>query len=176
MLMLSNTLHNRPIMSLRSGAQIGVAVQPIINPHNLKILGWWCSSNAQPGDLVLLSDDIRENMPTGLAINDETDLCAPSDLVRHKDILQIHFQLIDKTVKTKSSKLGKVSDFSYDDSMFVQKLYVEKPLVKVFSANDTLLIDRNQILEVTDDYILVDEADSKVSRAKAIRANTAPAT
>src|SRR5665213_1382953 len=158
MLMLSKSLLNRPVISLRSGTQTAVALNPIINPHNLKIMGWWCKTSA--GQMrVLLADDVRELVPDGLAINDEDDLCAPEDLVRHREILDIGFQLMDKPVRTKRGKLGKVSDYSYNDGMYVQKLYVARPLRKVFTTEDTLLIDRTQILEVTDHYILVRDTE-----------------
>src|SRR5581483_11422954 len=146
-------------MSIRTGNKIGTAVEPIINPHNLKIDGWWCKVNRQ--NLVLLSEDVREIIPQGLAINDLDALSSPEELVRYKEVLNIKFQLLDKLVKTKRHKLGKVSDFSYNDGMFVQKLYVAKPLVKIFSNEDVLLVDRTQILEVSDSYILVKDTDVK---------------
>ncbi|MBX4188566.1 hypothetical protein KW792_00505 [Candidatus Saccharibacteria bacterium] len=158
MLMLSKSLLNRPIMSLRIGSQIGVATEPLINPHNLKIMGWWCKTTGGQTK-VLLAEDIRELMPNGLAVNDEDDLSLPEDLVRHKEVLEIAFQLLDKPVRTKRHKLGKVSDYSYNDGMFVQKLYVARPLRKVFTTEDTLIIDRTQILEVTDHYILVRDTE-----------------
>lgn len=156
---MSKNLYNRPVMSLRSGSQIAVALEPIINPHNLKILGWWCSPSDGRGRLVLLSEDVRELVPQGLAVNDEDVLSSPEDLARHREILDIKFQLIDKNVRTKRQKLGKVSDFSYSEGMFVQKLYVARPVTKIFSSQDTLLIDRTQILEVTDSYILVRDTE-----------------
>lgn len=151
-------------MSLRTGRQVAVANEPIINPHNLKIVGWWCSPRSARSRLVLLSEDVRELMPQALAINDEDALSTPEELVRHREILDIKFQLTDKTVRTKRQKLGKVSDFSYNDGMFVQKLYVARPVTKIFSSQDTLLIDRSQILEITDSYILV--RDGEVSAAE----------
>ncbi len=166
--MLSNTLRNKPILSLRSGGAIATAVDVVIDPNNLKIIGWWCSSPQYPGDSVLLADDVREMLPNGLAVDDESAISATADLVRHREILQIKFSLIGKLVKTKHHKLGKVSDFTYDEGMFVQKLYVTKPLTKVFATEDTLLISRSQILEVTDSYILVDEADSRETSASAV--------
>ncbi len=175
MLMTSGSLRNRPIMSLRSGTQVATAIEPIIDPHNLKILGWWCQAPKSKEQLVLLAEDVRERMPSGLAINDEDALSALTDLVRHHEILNIKFQLIDKPVKTKRQKLGKVSDFTYDDSMFVKKLYVSRSLVKVFTSEDVLMIDRSQILEVTDSYILVDEADAKETSKATVPAG-APAT
>lgn len=169
MLKLSSSLRNQPVMSLRSGGPVATAVEPVINPHNLKILGWWCKA---PGgkELVLLADNVREVMPTGLAVNDEEALSTPDELVRFSEILDIRFQLIDKSVKTKRQKLGKVSDFSYNDGLFVQKLYVARNLVKVFSSVDTLLIDRVQILEVTDHYILVRDSDVRVGEEELVSA------
>jgi hypothetical protein len=154
-------LLNRPVMSLRSGGQIGLAETPIINPHNLKILGWWCST--PDGRQVLLAEELRDTMPEGLAVNDEAALSDPSDLVRHQEILDINFELMDKPVRTKRQRLGRVSDYSYNEGMFVQKLYVARPLRKVFSAEDTLIIDREQIIEVTDKYILVRDTEVKAT-------------
>lgn len=149
-------------MSLRTGAQVAVAQTVIVNPHNLKILGWWCKGTAGQ-KLILLAEEIREAMPDGLAVNDEDALSDPADLVRHKEVLELGFDLMDKQVKTKRHKLGKISDYSYNDGWFVQKLYVARPLRKVFITDDTLIIDREQILEVTDHYILVRDTDIRVS-------------
>jgi hypothetical protein len=165
MLKLSSSLQNLNIVSLRTGGSVGLAQRPIVNPHNLKIIGWWCRMPGRPEPLVLLAEDIRETDNGGLAINDEEDITGAEDLVRQKEILDINYDLIGKPVKTKRSKLGKVSDFSYNDGLFVQKLYVERPMVKVFSMEDTLIIDRKQILEVTDHYILVNDADIKATEA-----------
>jgi hypothetical protein len=162
MLRLSASLINQPVLSLRSGSRIATATEPIINPHNLKIVGWWCKAPAGK-EPVLLADNVREIMPSGLAVNDEADLSDPKDLVRHDDILKIRFQLLDKLVKTKRHNLGKVSDYSYNDGLFVQKLYVARSLVKVFSKEETLLVDRTQILEVTDHYFLVRDSDVKAT-------------
>ncbi|MGH7157084.1 MAG: hypothetical protein ACREGG_03180 [Candidatus Saccharimonadales bacterium] len=174
MLKLSKSLMNQPVMSLRSGGQIAVAIEPIINPHNLKILGWWCKGSGGQTQ-VLLADDVREVIPNGLAVNDGEALSTPEDLVRHKEILGIRFELMDKPVKTKRQKLGKVSDFSYNESLFIQKLYVARPLRKVFTPEDTLLIDRTQILEVTDHYILVRDVEVKATAEDFATAPVVPA-
>ncbi|HVX58586.1 MAG TPA: hypothetical protein VG964_02515 [Candidatus Saccharimonadales bacterium] len=163
MLRLSKSLTNQPIMSLRLGGRIATAVEPIINPHNLKIVGWWCKARGHAEDLVLLAEDVREVLPEGLAINDDDALSLPADLVRHKEVLDINFRLLEKPVRTKRHKLGRVEDYSYNEGMFVQKLYVGRPLVKVLTTDPTLLIDRTQILEVTDSYILVKDPEVKAT-------------
>lgn len=174
MLKLSDSLKHTNVISLRTSGTVAIAEEPIINPHNLKILGWWCTGPASRERLVLLADDVREQIPAGLAINDEEDMTPPEDLVRFKEVLDIKFEPIGKTVKTKRSKIGKVYDYSYNDGMFIQKLYVERPLTKVFSTEDTVLIDRNQIIEVTDSYILVKDTDIKAGEKVTARV-TAPA-
>ena len=163
MLKLSGSLFNRPVVSLRSGQAIAIATAPIINPHNLKIIGWWCNVPGN-GQMVLLAEDVREDIDKGLAVNDDDALSGPTDLVRHKEVLDTHFELMNKTVKTKRSKIGKIHDFSYNDGMFVQKLYVARSLVKVFTNEDTVVIDRTQILEVTDSYILVRDTEVKATK------------
>lgn len=137
-----------------------MATEPIFNPHNLKIVGWWCNVG-EPKPMILLSEHVREMMPNGLAVDDHDDLSEAEDLVRHHEILEADFKLIDKLVRTKRQKLGKVSDYSYNEGLFVQKLYVSRPLHKVLTSDTTLLIDREQILEVTDQYILVKDTDIK---------------
>lgn len=175
MLRMSASLFNRPVLSLRADKPIATAVQPIINPHNLKILGWWCK--AASGQTVLLTDNVREVSPAGLVINDEEDLSLPAELARHKEILDVRFELMGKLVKTKRQKIGKVSDYSYNDGLFVQKLYVTRSLMKVFSNEDTVIIDRTQILEVTDHYILVQDTELKAGQEEAVPAEAAlPAT
>lgn len=166
MLKLSKNLQNLKVISLRTGGPIAIAMNPIINPHNLKIIGWWCRVPATSKLNVLLSNDVRDITTDTIAINDEDDLVEPEDLARHKDILEINYDLIGKAVKTKRAKVGKVCDFSFNDGMFIQKLYVEKPMHKVFSTEDMVLIDRTQILEVTDTYILIKDTDVKVKQQK----------
>lgn len=166
MLKLSASLKNLQVISLRAGGSVALATEPIINPHNLKIIGWWCAIPSDSSQKVLLAKDVREVLPKGLAINDEEDISEVEDLVRQKEVLEINYQLPGKLVKTKRHKLGKVSDYSYNDGMFVQKLYVERPLTKVFTSEETLIIDRSQVLEVTDNHILVKDTELKAGEGE----------
>lgn len=159
MLVLSSTLYNIPITSLRLGANIGVAKTPIINPHNLTILGWSCSQSGAPGEHILLYSQIRQKTPEAIFVDDANALADQAELHRHIDVLRANFTLLGKLVKTPSKKLGKVVDYAVDDSASVQKIYVEKSMIKSL-ASDTLLISRTQIIEVTDHYITVADATS----------------
>ena len=99
-----------------------------------------------------------------MVVNDVDDLSDPADLARHKEVLEINFELIGKTVKTRRHRLGKISDYNYNDGFFVQQLYVARSLLKVFSKEDTLIIDRTQVLEVTDKHILVRDTEVKAGQ------------
>lgn len=174
MLLMSGSLQNQPVLSLRLGQPIGRTTTPIINPHNLKILGWWCQDNHTKGKVILLTEDVREQMPQGLAVNDESAFAQPEELARHREILDIKFELLNKPVKTKRHRLGKVSDYAYDsEGLFVQKLYITRSFLKALS-NDMLIIDRRQIIEITDDYILVNDAEVKATK-KAVEEELEPA-
>ncbi len=160
MLQLSKSLVNVPVMSLRLGGPIATAIEPIINPHNLKILGWWCVMPGSKTQQILMVDDVREVLPEGLAVNDDAALSEPNELIRHQEVLGKHFQLFDKAVRTKSAKLGKVSDYAYDSgSLIVMKIYVARPLTKILSKEDTLIIDRSQIIEITDKQITIRDTE-----------------
>ncbi len=160
---------NKPILSLRTGGQVGTAIAPIINPNNLKIEGWHAVSNHARGGGIMLTQDIRDIAPQGFIVNDEDAITEAEELVRLQSILELSFDLVGKTVVTKHRRrLGKVSDYSFEkDSFVIQKLYVSQSLMKSFSGG-TLSIDRSQIIEITHKRIVV--SDATVSESSGSRA------
>jgi sporulation protein YlmC with PRC-barrel domain len=159
MLQLSKTLQNVPVMSLRTGGQVATALRPIIDPNNLKIVGWHCQDSLQKKHpLILLSQDIRDIIKQGLVINDHDVLAEPEDLIRLKDLLKLNFELLGKPVYSDSKRhLGKVNDYAVEgESLYVQKLYLSQSLMKSFSGGG-LSVDRNQILEITSRKIVINE-------------------
>ncbi len=162
MLQLSAMLINRPIMSLRTGTQVGMTLTPIINPNNLKIEGFYCQ-DLQRKRLVLLEQDIRDVLPQGFVVNDTDALTEPTELVRLKETMALHFELIGKhVVTTGREKIGKVNDYATEvQSMFIKKLYVSQSLFKSF-ATGSLGVDRTQIVEITRDKIVIQDLEAKV--------------
>jgi len=158
MLQLSKDLTNRAVLSLRTGGPIAMAVEPIINPNNLKIEGFYCTDRFNKQPLVLLEQDIRDSLPQGLVVNDHDVLTPPEELVRLKNILDLRFTLLDKQVVTvNKSKLGKVNDYAADsETLYIQKLYVSQSLLKSLSGGQ-LSVDRNQIIEITNQKIVIQE-------------------
>jgi sporulation protein YlmC with PRC-barrel domain len=162
-------LVNRPVLSLRTGTEVATALEPIINPGNLKIEGFYCQDSRSKQQLVLVGQDVRDIMSRGFIINDHDQLVQPGELVRLAPVLRLNFSLIGKPVVTASgTKLGKVGDYSVDiESMFVQKLYVTQSIFKNFSGGN-LGVDRSQIVEITDKKIVVSDLTQKVNaRARA---------
>jgi sporulation protein YlmC with PRC-barrel domain len=158
MLTLSETLLKRPVMSLRTGEGIATIEAPVINPNNLKIEGFYCSTPASKQFAVLLTQDIRDIIRQGFVVNDAEVLTDPEELVRLKKTLDINFQLEGKPVITATGeKVGKISDWATETTTFyIQKLYVGRSMLKSFSQGQ-LSIDRNQIIEITNKKIVIQD-------------------
>ncbi|HWT55431.1 MAG TPA: hypothetical protein VN031_00160 [Candidatus Microsaccharimonas sp.] len=158
MLQLSATIINRPVMSLRTGAQVATAVAPIINPDTLKIEGFYCNDRFESKELILLYQDIRDVLPQGFVIDDHDVLADASELVRLKKVLELEYELIGKPVETvNKDKVGKISDFAVETTtMTIQKLYASQSILKSFTGG-SLSIDRSQIVEVTNKRIIINE-------------------
>jgi uncharacterized protein YrrD len=158
MLQLSEFLHNRNILSLRAGEAVATAIGPIVNPNNLKVEGFYCQDRFEKKELILLVQDIREILKDGFVVDDYEKLVEPEELVRLKDILDLHFELIGKPVETiDKERVGKVNEFAVEtDSMIIMKLYAHQPLFKSLTGG-TLSIDRNQIHEITPKRIIINE-------------------
>ncbi len=158
MLQLSSTLINQAVLSLRTGGQVAVATEPIINPNNLKIEGFYCEDYFEKQQLVLLTQDIRDRVGRGFVVNDHEVLVDPDELIRLKEVMKLQFTLIGKPVVTVNKRrLGKVNDYAVDDvALYVQKIYVAQSLLKNLTGG-SLSIDRGQIVEITDRKVVVQD-------------------
>ena len=157
MLILSKLLINQSVLSLRTGGVVAVSREAIINPTNLKIEGFYCSDSFEKNKiLVLIKHDIRDVLPAGIVVNDHGVLSEPEDLIRLKEVMDWDYQLTGKQVVTESKKkLGKVSDYATDpDTMIIQKLYVVQPVLRNLTGG-SLSIDRQQIVEINKNKIIV---------------------
>lgn len=160
MLILSQELANKPLLSLRTATKVGTIKEPLINPHNLHIDAFICQ-NENKKILYLLDINVRENSRKGIIINDYDDLGDEDDLLRLKPLIDNQFQLINKTVYSGNRKIGKVYDYATDkDSLYIQKLYLKPNIISIFSAAD-LVIDRSSITEVTDQKIVISGPEEK---------------
>ncbi len=158
MLLLRKALIDQPVMSLRTGGQIGTTVEAVINPNNLKIEGFYCEDRFSGKQLILPTIEIRDVIEQGIVVNDHDALTEPTELVRLKDVLDLQFELMGKQVITVSKeRLGRVNDYAADNqTLYIQKIYVGQSLLKSLSSGQ-LSIDRNNIVEVTNKKVVVQE-------------------
>ena len=156
MLQLSSAINNRPILSLRSGASIAKTQHIIINPDNLKILGFEVSNYTVAGDHVLPVSEVREIISKGLVVNDHESITPENDMVRIKDIINQKFEVLGKKVVAENGvKIGKVVDFCFDPaSFFIVQLFVSPSLLKGINASQRI-IKRDDIVELTDKTIVI---------------------
>ncbi len=172
MLQLSATLINKNILSLRTGEVIASVTAPIFNPNNLKVEGFYCQDKFSKKELILVYQDIRDIVPKGYVVNDFDVLVEAEDLVRLKDVLDLNYQILGKTVQTTSKKkIGKVVDYATEmETMFVQKIYVGQSIIKSFNGG-SLSIDRSQVNEITPSKIIIND----LLEGSAVRASAAAA-
>jgi uncharacterized protein YrrD len=159
MLILSQDYYKKPVLSLRTGSEIGTALAPIVNPNTLKIEGWYATSSREREEYILPMSEVRDVIKKGLVVDDHSALTPTEDMIRLKDIVDMRFDITGKSVVTeRGSRLGKVVDYAVDNrTHFVKKLYVNPPLLKGLTSGQ-LLIDRSSIVEITDSKIVVADA------------------
>lgn len=157
MLFPSDRLINTPVMGLQTGSELARTKSALINPRNLTIVAYELAGHRleqQPS--LLLIEDIREISELGIIIDSSDEFIGVEDVIKIREIYDLHFSLFDKIVKDeKNSKLGKVVDYSMEPGSFIIKqLIVKRPLLKSFSDTE-LVIDRTQIVEVNDTTIII---------------------
>ena len=167
MLTRSTRLTDFPVLSLHLGSRIARLVAPIVDPNDLKIIAYRVDGplvGREYGD-ILPTSSVREHSPIGFIIDSSDELVAADDIVRVRDILKLHFNLIGLKVVTKrGTKLGKVIDYTIDlDSGLIQQLIVQRPPLKAF-IDPELTISRSQILEVSDYEVKVKDEEEKIRR------------
>jgi uncharacterized protein YrrD len=162
MLKLHETLLNVAVLSLRTGGRVGTATKLIINPNNLKIVGWYVNDRFNPNDLILLANDVRDISNKGIIINDHEVLTEPEELIRLKETLEVDYDLIGKKVVSESGKkYGKVTDYSIETNGFIiKKIYASQSILKDFSGGN-LSIDRTQIVEITRSKVIINDPTEK---------------
>ena len=164
MLYLSNKLYNIPLLSLRSARRIGTIIEPIINPHNLHIDGFYSNIPSQQHPLILLDVGVRSLSPKGIIIDDNNDLSEPGDLIRLKPVLDINFKILEKSVLSGKKKMGKVVEYAIDqESLFIQKIYTQPSIWQGINQH-RLTFDRASVIEVTDTHIIVSSSEEKLTK------------
>ena len=165
-----------PVLSLHVGEMIAKTTALIIDPNNLKIVGFQLVGPEVGGGngTFLQVKDIREFSDVGMIIDSIDEFVSPGDVVRLDEVLELNFELIDKKVESKKgTKIGKVSGFMVNTKDFaIQQFTVQRPLMKSF-LDPELLIGRSEIVKVTDEKIIVKDEEDKI-RKKALKEDFVP--
>lgn len=161
MLKLLNAFVALPVISLRTGAAIGKTMHPLINPNNLKIEAWYCSSIYSKQPTLLPTQEIREISRLGVAVNDQESLTDPDDLIRLQQLIALQFNPVGRAVITEShKKIGKVDDYAIDiESMYIVNLYVTQRVIKSITGRP-LTVHRLQVIEITDKHIIIKDIEN----------------
>ena len=177
MLINGSKLSGCPVLSLHIGGEIARVTEPVINPDNLKIIGFKVEGKLIRDDVgdILPVDSIREFSRLGMIIDSIDEFVHDTDVIRIKKALQIDLKLVGHKVVTKKKlKLGKVSDYTVRvDDWSIQQLVVQRPVFKAF-LDPELLIPRSRIIEVDDEQVVIkDEHDKAKTQLQKVSTNPA---
>lgn len=163
MQILRSQIIGRHVFNIQGGYDMGTITDIIADMKNLHISLFVVKKFddlKQP--YYLMPDDIRQIITQRAIVDREDKLSEAEELIRLQKAIKQHFNLMSCSVQTVSGKkLGKVIDCSFDDSFFiVKKIYVSVRLWnKVF--HDQLIIDRDDIVDVTAKRITVRDGFAK---------------
>ena len=131
---MNSRIIGTPILSVQAGGPIATIKSAIIDPNDLKILGFHLEgplvNRAEARILDVRS--IREYSQLGMVIDNIEELVAPDDVIKIQNVLELNFDLINLKVRTKKgTKLGHIIDYTLTSEDFiVQQIIVRRPLVK----------------------------------------------
>ncbi|MGK2896709.1 MAG: hypothetical protein ACSLEY_03870 [Candidatus Saccharimonadales bacterium] len=168
MLVAAERLIDTPVMSLQTGGRLARTKAPVIDPRNLTILAYELQGqhlDIHPSFLRMI--DVRELSNMGLIVDSSDEFIGLDDVIKIKEVYEMHFELLGVTVRdSRKRKLGKVTGYSLEPGTFlIIQLNVKRPLLKSF--NDTeLIIDRSQIVEISDEEIIIKQDETPLSPAK----------
>lgn len=144
-------------MGLQTGGELARTRQPVIDPATLTIVAYSVEGPLiKDGPKFIRIADARELSDIGLIVDSIDEFVELDDVIKLKELYQLNFNLDGiKVLDEKRRTLGKVVDYNVDTTTFtVIQLTVKPPLFK--RLNDTeLLVHRSQIIEVTDDAIVI---------------------
>jgi len=173
MLLPGSKLINTPIMGLQTGAKLAQTSKAIIDPSNLKIIGYIV-------DGPLLSDhpsiirmaDVRELSDIGMIIDSNDEFIGTEDVIKVNEIYRLNFDPIGMKISEENGgKLGVVSDYNVDSSSFIiQQLSVRRGLIKSLTTS-SLLVHRSQIIEINNKEIIVKTTAERIEPIKHISKN-----
>ncbi len=176
MLVSYNRFIGSPVMSLQTGSELARTNRVLVDPRDLTVVAYELEGpmlSEHPSFIRIL--DIREFSNIGIIIDSSDEFVGLDDVIKLKEVYDFHFDLVGlKVVDKRGRKLGKVSGYTIDsDSFVVQQLSVQRPLLQSFNETE-LLINRSQIVELSDQQVIVEDGSQVVSDREPVRNYTNP--
>lgn len=163
MLLPLDRLLQTAVMSLQTGVELARVKYALIDPRDLTIVAYELEGhNLDQHPSYLRPIDARELSHLGFIVDSNEEFVGVDDVIRIREVIDFGFDLIGlEVVDNQKRKLGKVVSYAIDSGSFsVQQLSVRRPLLKSFGETE-LLINRSQIIEVSDTTVKVASADTK---------------
>lgn len=160
MYVLASRLADLGVISLQTGEVIATAEDLLVDRDELELVAFRCETTGRrPAPRVLLYRDLRQLAVDCLIVDSDDELSEANDIVRVQRLLEENFHPVGTAVVTDTGRrLGKVEDFTINtESGRTQKIYVRRSLWRSWIGS-SLIIDRNQIIDVARDRIVVRDA------------------
>jgi sporulation protein YlmC with PRC-barrel domain len=159
MYVLASQLKNLAIISLQTGETVTQVHTLIIEMEKLEIVAIACTPMKEYPDPILMVRDIRQIASDCLIIDSEDDIGSGADVIRLKEPIREAYSPIGAHVVSHMQRpIGKVEDFTINsESLKLQKLYIRQPIWRSWLGS-SLIISREQILDVKPKLIVVKEA------------------
>ena len=155
------------MLSLHVGQPIAEVLEPIIDPNDLKIIGFVVGGGVIGGEIgnILRVESVREYSDIGIIVDSEDVFVSRVDVMKIDEIMSLEFKLTGlKCVTKKGTKLGKITSYTVDTNNFeIMQIVVQRPVLKAF-IDPELLISRNEIVEVDDYKVTVKDEEDKIRK------------
>lgn len=171
MLLPLDRLLQTAVMSLQTGAELARIKHVVVDPRDLTIVAYELDGhNLDQHPSYLRPIDARELSHLGLIVDSNEEFIGVDDVIRIKEVIGFGFDLIGlEVIDDHKRKLGKVISYAIDSSSFsVQQLSVKRPLLRSLGETE-LLINRSQVIEISDTAIKVASTDNKVAAKSPLR-------
>ena len=167
MLVNNSQLIRCPVLSLHVGQPIAETVAPIIDPNDLKIVGFIVRGGVVGGEIgnILRTESVREYSNLGMIVDSEDVFVSRADVIKIDEIMSLEFKLVGlKCVTKKGTKLGKIIGYTVEPTTFENmQIVVQRPAFKAF-IDPELIISRNEIVEVDDYTVTVKDEEDKIRK------------
>ncbi|MBU1017980.1 hypothetical protein KKA33_03040 [Patescibacteria group bacterium] len=155
-----------PVLREEDGEPVALLQDMIIHPDTGKIEGFWVKPLMLPvNNAVIPSESILE-WKKNVYIKDEREIAEPEDIIKITEILSRDILFTGNQVKNEAGvTIGRVFDLDFDtEKLYLRNLYTEKSFL-VFKYNQRIF-NYDTIIQVTPDYIVVQELEEKKERVK----------